>query len=1040
MSDTSFVEKASTGLSRIVLNGPIFDCAPSLAKRVFRACYVDRLFRSRSSSDRLRGMRRSVLSSTALALLAVAALLTMTELDRLVGGALAIDGHTHRLSTVLGPLALTEMEAWADWRTAAFSPTLFIILHAVVGLVFTACAAVLALRFGVPRRLVYALVALAVLQALLVVLGLAIPVAIVATVRWAVLLGGALFTALSPPTATRLRTFLPAALQALYAQRLSAIVVVVVMAAISLVGRDGVFEQVPDVYRGWVGYPVDGVPYFNLAAAGFSLLAFIVTGVGLFALGRQRARHYSRLDATSTREPASVIPWLAFALAVAAVALVVGIATGGRSIDPLTLTLFLAAVLAVPLVSLLLRLLHFSPAAPLASAVLSPRADSVRQAGDLLVAVWIAVAAFGPFKAFLSPILLNATGAFEGTRLPPAFAWIIPLALLWLVAGVLLPVGFRALVARFHDRVDAIVAHTQGSTATPTAVIASAISSTEAGSSTARWLTVLSRVFLALGAAIVIAFLLFPRPLGYAIGPVATLVLLIGCWTMIIGTLVLRLGQQQPLPVFQLLRLRATPVVTLLVLLPIVLTSIDGAPGLHAIQTGSGEPSPRQNLRQAVDSWYQRQDCALTLDDGTTVAPMLLIAAHGGGIRAATWTVDVLRELPRDGDCAANAALLASGASGGSVGLSAFREAGNTRSAENMSTIDLSGPGALSADVAGLLAGDLVGSVTGIRVPSPGADGNWYWQDRTALQELTWQHDAPQFAEQYDTTVQAPTGFLILNSVDSISNCKVIISQVDLTPGDPSKAQCNGADAELSNTIDLQDYLGECITDLTWATAAELSARFPFISPAGRISNDTLPADCNTVSDMQLIDGGFAENSGLGTISDISPELMQLVVALNAKANGADKPFVVPLVLYIANDSGTDVTAAPDSTRPDILIPLGAIGAAPAALNTPAAWLTRLGSAIDGACPPASPTCESAVSGVHELVPEGIAVVSPSTSPAVSVPLGWTLSAFSRSRLRLEAIEQARCGAVDAENPDEPCLAGGGYGRYGDILDLFSNG
>jgi len=56
------------------------------------------------------------------------------------------------------------------------------------------------------------------------------------------------------------------------------------------------------------------------------------------------------------------------------------------------------------------------------------------------------------------------------------------------------------------------------------------------------------------------------------------------------------------------------------------------------------------------------------------------------------------------------------------------------------------------------------------------------------------------------------------------------------------------------------------------------------------------------------------------------------------------------------------------------------------------------------------------------------------------VPLGWTLSAFSRSRLRLEAIEQARCGAVDAENPDEPCLAGGGYGRYGDILDLFSNG
>ena len=958
-------------------------------------------------------MRKSVLSSTALPLLAVAAFVTMTELDRLIGGALATDGHTHRLSTVLGPLALTELEAWADWATAAFSPTPFVILHSVVGLVFAACGAVLALRFGVGRRLVGAIVGLAVLQAVLVMLRLPVPVAISSTLLWAAVIGGALFVVLSPTLGGRLRAFLPIALRALYAQRLS-VIVVVAIGAVSLVGRDGVFEQVPDVYRSWVGYPVDGAPFFNLAAAGLSLLAFTVTGAGLFALGRQRARHYSRLDAAATREPASVVPWLVFTLAVAAAALVVGLATGGRSIDPFTLALFLAAVLLVPLVSLALRRAGVVPAAPLGNAVLSPRADSVRLTGDLLVAAWIGIAALGPFKAFLSPIFLNTAGAFEGTRLPPAFAWIIPLTLLWFVAGVLLPVGFRALVLRFEDRVDAMVADSPR-------------------------LLVLSRVVLALAAAIVVAYLLFPLPMGYAIGPVATLVLLVGCWTMIIGTLVLRLGQRQPLPVFQLLRLRATPVVTLLVLLPIVLSSIDGAPGLHAIQASSGEPSPRQNLRQALNSWYDRQDCALTLDDGTTVRPMLLIAAHGGGIRAATWTVDVLRELPRDGSCAANAALLSSGVSGGSIGLAAFRETGNARTAESMSTIDLAGPGALSADLAGLLAGDLVGSVTGIRVPSPGADGAWYWQDRTALQELTWQHDAPQFAEQYDATVQAPTGFLILNSTDSISNCKVIVSQVDLTPGDPSEAQCTGADAELSNTIDLQDYLGDCVTDLTWATAAELSARFPFVSPAGRVSNATLPADCNEVADLQLIDGGLAENSGLGTISDLSPELMQLVVAKNAAANGADRPYIVPLVLYIANDTGTDVTAAPDGTRPDILIPLGALSSAPAALNTPAAWLTRLGSAIDAVCPPGDVTCESAITQVHELVPEGIAVVSPSTTPAVAVPLGWTLSAFSRSRLRLEAIEQARCGAVDAENPDQPCLAGGGYGRYGDILDLFTD-
>jgi hypothetical protein len=1025
-------------LSRIALCGPIFDCVHSLPRAVFRACYIDRVFRCGSSTDRFRGMRKSLLSTTALGLLAVASFLTMTELDRLIGGALASDGHTHRLSAVLGPLALTETEAWADWASAAFSPTLFIGAHAIVGLVFVACTATIALRYGIAWRLVAGVAGLAVVQCVLVLSQSPIAVAITSTALWATVLGGTVFTVLSDTVGSRVRAFVPVALRALYAQRLSAIVVVAIT-AVSLVGRDGVFEQVPDVYRGWVGYPVDGVPYFNFLAASLSLFAFTVTGVGLFALGRQRARHYSRLDAASTRKPASITPWLLFALAVAVVAGVVGIATGGRSIDPLTLTLFLGAVLLVPLISLALRLLQFVPAPPLGTTVLSPRADSVGLAGDLLVAAWIAIAALGPFKAFLSPVFLTAAGSFDGTRLPVAFTWIVPLTALWLVAGVLLPVGFRALVARFDDRVDAMVADTRGSAATASGVIASAISSTEAGASTARWLTILSRVFLGLGGAIVMAYLLFPLPMGYAIGPVATLVLLVGCWTMIIGTLVLRLGQAQPLPLFQLLRLRATPVVTLLVLLPIVLSSIDGAPGLHAIQTSNGEPIVRQSLRQAVDGWYERQACALTLDDGTTVAPMLLIAAHGGGIRAATWTVDVLRELARDGDCAANSALLSSGVSGGSVGLASFRAEGNTRAAANMSTIDLAGPGALSADLAGLLAGDLVGSVTGIRVPSQGSDGEWYWQDRTALQELTWQRDAPQLAEQFDATVHGPTGFVILNSTDSISNCKVIVSQVDLTPGDPTKAQCNGADAELSNTIDLQDYLGTCMSDLTWATAAELSARFPFVSPAGRISNATLPADCNNVADMQLIDGGLAENSGLGTISDISPELMQFVVAKNAAANGADRPYIVPLVMYIANDNGTDVTAAPDGTRPDILIPLGALLSAPAALNTPAAWLTRLGSAIDGACPPAGSSCQSAVAAVHALVPEGIAVVSPSTTPAVAVPLGWTLSAFSRSRLRLEAIEQAQCGAVDAEDPTEPCLAGGGYGRYGDILDLFRN-
>jgi hypothetical protein len=245
---------------------------------------------------------------------------------------------------------------------------------------------------------------------------------------------------------------------------------------------------------------------------------------------------------------------------------------------------------------------------------------------------------------------------------------------------------------------------------------------------------------------------------------------------------------------------------------------------------------------------------------------------------------------------------------------------------------------------------------------------------------------------------------------------------------------CNGADAELANTVDLQDYLGNCIFSLDWATASELSARFPILSPAGRVSNETLPADCRQVSDLQLVDGGLTDNTALATISDLAPELVQLITAANAQANGAERPYVVPIVLYISNNAGADVTATPDGTRPEALIPLTALLHAPLGLLTAQAWLTRLSTQLGNVCPATDTVCAAALDELRSRVPQGVAVVQPSTAPSVSVPLGWTISSFSRTRLRLEAETQAECGAAGSE---VECFTGGGYGRLGDVLDLF---
>lgn len=1005
-------------------------------------------------------IRRTIGSSTALAVLGMAALVTLNELSRLVGEVVAADGHTHAIADVIGLAAGAELEAWADWRSAVFSPMAFVVIHSLVDLLFVTAYGVLTYRLftvaglGASRALIvlYTLISCDLLEDGLMVANalsanehLPVVLAVVVYAKWALTIALVSFALLSSTLGGVVRNGIRTALLALYAQRLSALVVLAI-GAVTLVNGGGVAEQLPDVYRSWLQYPVSGValvPSFNVPAILFSNVAFLLTGLSIFALGRQRARQYRRLSTTADdRADAAIWPWFAFAGGTAVVALVLSLITGGRSVDGQTTLIFIGLVVVIAGGSAIARWRGVALAPPLLTSKLNGRAASVSLAGDLLVLTWIAIWALGPFKALLSPLFLAGSGAFEGSRFQSSFASLLIIELILAAVAVVAVILARQRLAAAPRERDAestaavVAAAFSDESPTDEAVIASL---RRAG----RWVVAISVV-------VIVVVLVLPRLVAYAIGPMAVLVLLIGAWTTIIGALILALGQVKPLELFQLLRVRSTPVVTLLVLLPIVVSFVDGAPALHAIRTNDSAPfSERDTLRTGFAAWYEAQDCAVTLPDSeVTVAPLLLIAAQGGGIRAATWTVDVLRELSRDGDCAAGATLLSSGASGGSVGIASFRQQGNAAaSSADLNTTAIGGPGALAAGIAGLLGGDLVGAVTGVRVPSPVDYGDllgaWQWQDRTALQEATWVQDAPQFGQPYDVEPQAPTGYMLFNSTDAISNCKVLVSQLDLstqptaeaeTVEGPSVAACNGEDAELANAVDLQDYLGDCIFSLDWATASELSARFPVLSPAGRVSNETLPAGCNAVSDMQLVDGGLTDNSALGTIADLAPELVQLVTATNAQANGADRPYVVPIVMYISNNAGADVTATPDGTRPEALIPLAALLSAPLGQVTPSAWLTRLSTEFGNVCPATDTVCTAALAELRTAVPQGAAVVQPSTSPSVSVPLGWTLSSFSRTRLRLEAEAQAQCGQ---ETSSAVCFTGGGYGRLGDVLDLF---
>jgi hypothetical protein len=278
-----------------------------------------------------------------------------------------------------------------------------------------------------------------------------------------------------------------------------------------------------------------------------------------------------------------------------------------------------------------------------------------------------------------------------------------------------------------------------------------------------------------------------------------------------------------------------------------------------------------------------------------TARPVVLVGAHGGGIRAAVWTSLVMECLfgpgpVRDsGDVCAEGSgepdqerlgtnadrplpiFLASGASGGSVGLAAWSArradlmqdgaaAQTPRRVEDGLNHDFVAP-----DLARLLLADLPHTLLardtadraemlerGWESAWPGGDGEPVRPESRGMSRgLRQLWDVTHEDSNWGSPV------LALNGVSVEDGCRFVASAVDFSlpsqlPSDPRRAgEFGGADEDqpndaacrgpvrpdqrtatdvLPSTGELVDYL--CPSeDVPLSTAAHLSARFPFVSP-----------------------------------------------------------------------------------------------------------------------------------------------------------------------------------------------------------------
>lgn len=803
-----------------------------------------------------------------------------------------------------------------------------------------------------------------------------------------------------------------------------------ILLSLSLAPLPGVFDQLPDVQRAWGDTPQTWVHMI------WGLLIGALFVVGVYVLGRKRseriwATYYKREDLKDG--PTLARWWILPPLLVTAAAAFAQIS--GEPVDfvpflvVVLLPLFLLACSALIRKRLGSKLWRQVPPQLDDKWFNRRRAVDVWLAGDVLAAWALTMGGLALVRSFTAPVFLEGFGN-------PRYVLFLLLGIIIVAVAFPVVVDFNAKTRKWAAPATLGIRGNVGRYLSPTH---------SAASSSGR-----SALLIVMGSAALLAlFALFPS-VSAKVGVYASTLACLGLWMVALGTVVVDMQRVQPLAVFRRLEMRANPVIS--VCLAFLITgSLFGTHKLHDVQwqTVYGPWETRPTIAQAFEGWISSSkvcDQTSTADSPPT-RPMLVIAAQGGGIRAADWTVRVLDALGRS-NCGQAVTLLSSGVSGGSVGLSLAQAywqnfGDNRQESRSMVTLKsvghfqtisaveaLAGPDALSAAVAGAFIGDTLSSATGVRLPSfvPQAPSHtapanraWRWRDRAALMEETWSSAVPLLRKRFEEHSSGPTGYLILNSTITGLGCRAHLSE--LVAGTGHLSSNNGKIPDCRSihgvplTVDLLSEYASCGSVLSSATAAMLSARFATITPAGRIPNVDAAA-CKSKTPLQAIDGGYSDNTGLGTIADIWPAISDLVRRHNDDVSAGHRSqngnaYILPLVLYIQNEPGADITPPANERTTELLVPLA--GQKAKDLQTESStWAQRL-QTVSKVCSPGDAACENSVDSILSALPgrSPFITANPNSLPAVDPPLGWTLSEMSRKRLGDALKEEIRLDRSD---------------------------
>ncbi len=293
----------------------------------------------------------------------------------------------------------------------------------------------------------------------------------------------------------------------------------------------------------------------------------------------------------------------------------------------------------------------------------------------------------------------------------------------------------------------------------------------------------------------------------------------------------------------------------------------------HRVRTveRSSERVERQSVEDHFRSWIDAREGVLR--NYQTPYQVFVIAAEGGGIRAAYWTASVLAKLEEENPGFVCHVYAISGVSGGSLGAAVFDaimaerlqakpfscSTGDLPSEKNvLSTVrQVLSHDFLSPTIAGMLFPDLMERLLPF---------NYRWfvlPDRAAYLEEAWEKGweegwqratggkSKRFAESFEGLWKSDPAQVIIPSL--------LMNGTWVDTG--SRAITTNLDLENDQFLHADSVLPLLKEPIPLSTAVHMSARFTYVSPPATLElNGRL---------THIVDGGYFENSGARTAAEL---------------------------------------------------------------------------------------------------------------------------------------------------------------------------